>query len=194
MKTKEIQVIYKRGETNIVAVLKQDDSAETADLVIGPHTIYGSPWSEVLEEGGEVMSLDEASDLIDEVLEKQYGKPFVEIDEARYTKMLEVLPPEVWMTGNRFIHDDVEYIVDGFRMCEYMEYQWTDHFYKVRPVCYRDAEGTFWPINFHDGDWRYFYATRKADSIVAPNQGDNWVMDERATIAMRQYVDEVLAL
>jgi hypothetical protein len=175
METKDTQVIYKRGETHIVTVLCQDDPSKTADLVIGPRTIPGDPVSEVLKEGGEVMSLDEASDLIDEQLEKKYSK-IVEVDEEKYTRMLEVLPPEVWMTNTRFNHNGCEYLVSGFRMIEYMEAFYTDHYYKVSG----------------EAGARYFGLCREAHPIVVPNYGEQWVMDERATTAMGQYVQEVL--
>ena len=191
MDENDIQVIYRRGQTNIVAVIKVDDSSETADLVIGGETIYGTPVAEYLEkyEDAEVMSLKEADDLISQQLEKQYSK-IVEIEEEKYTDMLEVLPPEVWMRNETFNHKDehngteCDYVVSGFRMIEYMEYDYTDHFYKVSGT----PDGR--------GDWsegpRYFAMCRKANPIVEPNADKQWVMDERATTAMGQYVQEVL--
>lgn len=190
MDENDIQVIYRRGQTNIVTVIKVDDPSETADLVIGGKTIYGTPVAEYLEkyEDAEIMSLKEADELISQQLEKQYSK-IVEVDEAKYTRMLEVLPPEVWMTNEIFNHKgdngtECDYVVSGFRMTEYMEYDYTDHYYKVSGT----PDGR--------GDWsegpRYFAMCRKANPIVEPNYGEAWVMDERATTAMGQYVQEVL--
>ena len=170
--TNKGKVIYRRGQTNIVAIIDVDEK-----------TIYGTPVAECLEkyEDAEIMSLKEADELISQQLEKQYRK-ITEIDEEKYTSMLEVLPPEVWMTNKIFNHKgdngtECDYVVSGFRMTEYMEYDYTEHFYKISGM--------------PDGD-RYFALCRKAHPIVEPNYGEAWVMDERATTALGHYVQEVL--
>lgn len=165
----EIQVIYKKGKSNIEA------------LVDGDVTHYGKrPIAEVIDEtGGELMNFEVALELIANVLEKKYDNPFMEIEETTYQQMLEVLPPEVWMTGQRYERDGITYNVEGFRMCEYTEAQYTDHFYSI-----------IGPYNIK----RCFAATKAADEAAPINEGVNFIMDTQANEAMGVYVEEILDL
>lgn len=165
----EIQVIYKKGKSNIEA------------LVDGDVTHYGKrPIAEVIEEsGGELMNFEVALELIANLLEKTYSKPFMEIEESEYQEMLEVLPPEVWMTGQRYERDGITYNVEGFRMCEYTEAQYTSHFYSI--------------IGPYDNK-RCFSAIRAADEAAPINEGVNFIMNAQANVAMGVYVEEILDL
>ena len=165
----EIQVIYKKGKSNIEA------------LVDGDVTHYGKrPIAEVIDEsGGELMNFEVALELIANVLEKKYDKPFIEIEESEYQEMLEILPPEVWMTGQKYEKNGIEYNVEGFRMCEYTEAQYTSHFYSIKTlgIC-----------------TRYFSAIRAADEAAPINEGVDFIMNAQANEAMGVYVEEILDL
>ena len=164
-----VLVIYKKGKSNIEA------------LVDGDVTHYGKrPIAEVIDEsGGELMNFEVALELIANVLEKTYSKPFTEIEESEYQEMLEVLPPEVWMTGQRYERDGITYNVEGFRMCEYTEAQYTSHFYCI--------------IGPHNNK-RYFSGIRAADEAAPINEGVNFIMNAQANVAMGVYVEEILDL
>ena len=175
----EIQVIYKKGKSNIEAIVN--------DGV----TQYGKkPIAEAIEEtGGELMDFEEALNLIADVLEERYNKPFKEIDEFRYQEMLEVLPPEVWMTGQNFKHNGKTYNAEGFRLCEYMEAQYTQHFYCINLVP-ESGEA----VTEEHTRMRYFEAIRAADPAAPINDGVSFIMNAQANVAMGVYVPEILEL
>jgi len=180
----EIQVIYKKGKSNIEAIVN--------DGV----TQYGKkPIAEVIEEtGGELMDFEEALNLIADVLEERYNKPFKEIDEFRYQEMLEVLPPEVWMTGQTFKHNGKTYHAEGFRMCEYMEAQYTQHFYCITLGAATEQEVLENLENPETIRMRFFEAVRAADPAAPINDGLSFIMNAQANVAMGVYLPEILEL
>lgn len=101
---KETMAAYREGSHYIEAVIDNG------------HSRYGGvPVKQLISDGCEIMTIDEATARIDIVLAEMFNKPWMKTTEEDYWSMMEVLPPEHYQGGN-------------FRMSEYDIGTFTRHF------------------------------------------------------------------
>ena len=108
--------IYKNGADCIQDVLSPDNN----------HLRYtGEKVSEYLKRKGpeyNLVSFEYACKKIEEINEKRYINPWLEIKRGEYWDMLEVLPPENWVIRAGF---------EAFRMMEYTTSNITGHYIRI---------------------------------------------------------------
>ena len=108
----DLLVMYKKGCRHVQTSL---NIHEDGDLVCA----YNQDDAyRTMPEGCVIVSLDDAVEMIDEVLAIEYTDPWEEITREEYDEMLEVLPPEAF-SGT------------AFRMMEYTEGVYTAHFIQL---------------------------------------------------------------
>lgn len=98
---------YQPGSYNVATVFDLQGKSIYSDRVIFDY----------VNEGCEIMPLDDAVDLIEGLNAAQYDKPWEETTKEDYWEMLEVLPPEAYEGG-------------CFRLCEYWTGTYTTHYIK----------------------------------------------------------------
>jgi hypothetical protein len=91
----------------------------------GKTSVHGTPVDEYLKStpGAVLISYEEFSLKIKETEDREYLKPWEEIDESQWTEKLEVLPPEKWLKCG----PDAE----AFRMMEYYSGNITGHYIRI---------------------------------------------------------------
>ena len=111
--------IYKEGEEYVKTTVTNGKCDYTGALNDLAKDYTVEQYLKKLEDGYSCIPLDEAIEKITAIRTDKYIKPWDEITEVRYAEMLEVLPPEKWLSVNG---------VNIFRLCEYTDSTITMHF------------------------------------------------------------------
>lgn len=113
----ELPALYKPGECNFQSLVGTDENG------VQVCQYSRQPITEFLAQGYQVMSQDEAYEMVKAAQEARYCTGFHEISEERWYDALEVLPPKRWEMGGT-----IEY----FAMMEFTCGTFRDFYFKHR--------------------------------------------------------------